>query len=77
MIDIEQLTKLIKEIMAKEKPQQTIKIEEEICTENQACKLLNTTRPTMLKLRKNGKVKYFKVGKGIRYKKSDLFKIGE
>ncbi len=50
------------------------KLDEKILTEKQACKFLQVTKPTLLKMRKKGRVKYFKVGNEIRYKQSDLSK---
>lgn len=49
-------------------------LDEKILTEKQACKFLQVTKPTLLKMRKEGRVKYFKVGNEIRYKQSDLSK---
>lgn len=49
-------------------------LDEKILTEKQACKFLQVTKPTLLKMRKKGRVKYFKVGNEIRYKQSDLSK---
>ena len=49
-------------------------IDEKILTEKQACKFLQVTKPTLLKMRKEGRVKYFKVGNEMRYKQSDLSK---
>jgi len=53
------------------------KLDEKILTEKQACAFLQVTKPTLLKMRKKGKVKYFKAGNEIRYKKSNLLKIGK
>ena len=47
---------------------------EKILTEKQACAFLQVTKPTLLKMRKEGRVKYFKVGNEMRYKQSDLSK---
>ena len=52
-------------------------LDEKILTEKQACAFLQVTKPTLLKMRKNGRVKYFKAGNEIRYKKSNLLKIGK
>ena len=49
-------------------------VDEKILTEKQACAFLQVTKPTLLKMRKKGRVKYFKVGNEIRYKQSDLSK---
>ena len=80
MLDIKKSLKhFIKEVVAEEinKIEKTVQVEEIIYTENEACEFLKTTRPTMLKLRKNEKVKYFKVGREIRYRRSDLLNINE
>ena len=50
---------------------------EKVLTEKQACEFLQATKPTLLKMRKEKKIKYFKVGNEIRYKMSDLQKIGK
>ena len=78
MLNIDNHVKqLIKEEVAKamEKVVKTVPEEEILCTEDEACEFLKITRPTMFKLRKEGKVKYFTVGSGIRYKQSDLLNI--
>ena len=71
------IKQLVKEEVAKamEKVEKIVPGEESVYTENEACKFLKITRPTILKLRKEGKVNYFTVGSGIRYKKSDLLNI--
>ena len=51
--------------------------ESEVMTENEACEFLKLSRPTLLKLRKEGKIEYKRYGKEIRYKRSDLLNIGE
>ena len=78
MFNIENHVKqLIKEEVAKAmaKAEKIVPEEESVYTENEACNFLKITRPTILKLRKEGKLNYFKVGKGIRYKQSDLLNI--
>ena len=78
MLNIDNHVKqLIKEEVAKamEKVEKTVAEEEIVYTENEACNFLKITRPTILKLRKEGKVKYFTVGSRIRYKQSDLLNI--
>ena len=78
MFNIENyVIKLIKEEVAEAvaKAEKIVPEEEILYTENEACNFLKITRPTILKLRKDGKLNYFKVGKGIRYKQSDLLNI--
>ena len=78
MFNIENyVIKLIKEEVAEAvaKAEKIVPEEEIVYTENEACNFLKITRPTILKLRKEGKLNYFKVGKGIRYKQSDLLNI--
>ena len=78
MFNIENyVIKLIKEEVAEAvaKAEKIVLEEEIVYTENEACNFLKITRPTILKLRKEGKLNYFKVGKGIRYKQSDLLNI--
>jgi len=50
---------------------------EKVLTEKQACEFLQITKPTMIKMRKEKKINYFKVGNELRYKMSDLLKIGK
>ena len=50
---------------------------DDILTEDEACEFLKITRPTLYKLRKEGKVKYTNAGKGFRYLRSDLLNIGK
>tara|TARA_R100000655_G_scaffold107648_1_gene158367 strand:+ start:3587 stop:3826 length:240 start_codon:yes stop_codon:yes gene_type:complete len=79
MLDIEKLKHLIREEIAKDRArEEKIAPElESLYTENEACEFLKISRPTMLKLRKGGKVNYFTTGNGIRYKKSDLLNIAK
>ena len=71
------IKQLVKEEVAKamENVVKTVPEETKLYTEKEACKFLNISKPTILKLRKEGKLDYFKAGKGIRYKQSDLLNI--
>jgi excisionase family DNA binding protein len=51
--------------------------ETEFMTGKEVCAFLNISRPTLLNLRKLGKVKYKLFGREIRYKRSDLLNINE
>ena len=78
ILDKEDVREILKEEIAKIKA--LIKEEsfnEKVLTEKQACEFLQATKPTLLKMRKEKKIKYFKVGNEIRYKMSDLQKIGK
>tara|TARA_R100000808_G_C2153033_1_gene162845 strand:+ start:3372 stop:3614 length:243 start_codon:yes stop_codon:yes gene_type:complete len=77
MLDIEKLKHLIREVLAEEKTNEKKEVPKEahLYTENEACKFLKISRPTMLKLRKMGKIKYKKLNGIIRYRKSDLLNI--
>jgi len=78
ILDKEDVREILKEEIAKIKA--LIKEEsfnEKVLTEKQACAFLQATKPTLLKMRKEKKIKYFKVGNEIRYKMSDLQKIGK
>ena len=76
-IDIKQFNALIDERIKEHIESCKQNWNDDILTENEACKFLKTSRPTLLKLRKEGKVKYMKVGKGFRYLRSDLLNIGK
>jgi len=74
-INIDVLTREdVVEIVKQETAHLKENIDEKILTEKQACKFLQVTKPTLLKMRKEGRVKYFKVGNEMRYKQSDLSK---
>ena len=51
--------------------------ETEFMTGKEVCAFLNISRPTLLKLRKIGKIKYKPFGREIRYRRSDLLNINE
>ena len=77
-INIDVLTREdVIEIIKQETAHLKKNVVEKILTEKQACKFLQVTKPTLLKMRKEGRVKYFTVGNEIRYKKSNLLKIGK
>ena len=74
-INIDVLTREdVIEIVKQETAHLKENVDEKILTEKQACKFLQVTKPTLLKMRKEGRVKYFKVGNEIRYKQSNLSK---
>ena len=77
-INIDVLTREdVIEIIKQETAHLKKNVDEKILTEKQACAFLQVTKPTLLKMRKKGRVKYFKAGNEIRYKKSNLLKIGK
>ena len=76
-IDIEQLKALIDERIKKNNIDKEKSWNDDILTEDEACEFLKITRPTLYKLRKEGKVKYMKAGKGFRYLRSYLLNIGK
>ena len=77
-INIDVLTREdVIEIIKQETAHLKKNVDEKIPTEKQACAFLQVTKPTLLKMRKEGRVKYFTVGNEIRYKKSNLLKIGK
>ena len=78
MLNIDNHVKqLIKEEVAKamEKVVKTVPEERQLYTQKEACEFLKISRPTILKLRKEGKLNYYTAGSGIRYKRSDLLNI--
>ena len=77
-INIDVLTREdVIEIIKQETAHLKKNVDEKILTEKQACAFLQVTKPTLLKMRKKGRVKYFKAGNEIRYKKSNLLNIGK
>ena len=73
ILDKEDVREIFKEEIAKIKAS----FNEKVLTEKQACAFLQITKPTMIKMRKEKKIDYFKVGNELRYKMSDLLKIGK
>ena len=76
-IDIKQLNALIDERIKEHIESCKQNWNDDILTEDEACEFLKITRPTLWNRRKEGKVKYMKVGKGFRYLRSDLLNIGK
>jgi excisionase family DNA binding protein len=60
----------IKEILT----DRTAQGEEVVMTQKEAAQFLRVTRQTLNNKRKQGKLPFFRLGKTIRYKKSDLIK---
>lgn len=71
------IKQLIKEEVAEAmaKAEKIVPEETKPYTEKEACEFLNISRPTILKLRKEGKLNYSTAGRGIRYTQSDLLNI--
>ena len=75
--DISMLKSLINEMIKEHNTGKEQSWNDDILTEDEACKFLKICRPTLGKLRKEKKVKYMKVGKGFRYRRSYLLQIGK
>ena len=43
-----------------------------LCTEKEACSILNIKLSTLVKMRNTNKIKYVKIGSNIRYLKEDI-----
>jgi len=76
-IDIKKLNALIDKRIQENNIDKEESWNNDILTENEACKFLKISRPTLHKLRKEGKVKYTNAGKGFRYRRIDLLNIGK
>ena len=76
-IEIEQLNALIDERIKEHIEKCKQNWNNDILTEDEACEFLKITRPTLYKLRKEGKVKYTNAGKCFRYVRRNLLNIGE
>ena len=76
-VDIKEFNALIDERIKEHIKSYKQNWNDDILTEDEACEFLKISRPTLHKLRKEGKVKYMKVGKGFRYLRSDLLNIGK
>jgi excisionase family DNA binding protein len=76
---LEQLQSVIKESVSeilKPETHQT-KEDETFITENDAVKILLVSKVTLCKWRKQGRIKFFRFGTRIRYRKSDLLKFAQ
>ncbi len=74
------LRELLKE-MIPEQPKQTapakVNDEEVLFTTDEACKILKCSKPTLHRWKKEGIIPFVRIGSNIRYKKSDLEKLGK
>ncbi len=51
--------------------------EEVLYTTDEACKILKCSKPTLHRWKKEGIIPHVRIGSNIRYKKSDLEKLGK